>query len=699
MRQLESRSCATFPGKKLDITRASNYALGEGFKASGQGLARVWPVKFSFGPSPRARAFRARWEVDLLKILQRYVLREVVSPTLLALGALTFVLLVRMLFTQADELTGAITLPVLTRFICYGLPTLLTLTIPMAILTGVLLGIGRMAADNEIKAFRTHGINLFPVFTPIVVGGFLASLVVLCNSLYFGPQMLTRSFLLLDQLKFDLIASMEPGRFWDMSSQGVDIVLHFDKKDPQTGALEGVYLCVEGGFDDLQGDGKKSEKGKERKQKEQEAKDPETKQRSEAGTVKAGDWRDQARHFLGDEDVEERRLDCEGMDACTVEFWMRTSASGSSITAVSLTGEDGNEAAPRVHLGMDTEGRLLFAPGANGRVLPATSAADRSINDGEWHYIAVVGASPNAWQAFLDGDRALASLQGPAVHRLDRIGIGGSPGEDRAGGSWQGDIAAVRVSSIARTETEIRDIWNRGAGKLFAEDPNTILLWTGEESPRDGRKLLVEGGKEELGTQAAPRKTLFFASSGEILCDSAKRRAVLRLANGTAHVMGGRDDPRYGIIPFKQGTLQMSPDSDDGGPLGEKRKPETMTFSEIRNEVAAYLARAKADENGNKRLHKRAYLLRAEAFQRMSISLACFAFALIGVPLAVYVRPSGKSVGITIAFLLLLVYYGIMHYGSGLTRQGAGAGPFVVFLPNVLLTILGAFMLHRTVHR
>ena len=633
------------------------------------------------------------------KILQRYVLREVLSPTLLALGTLTFVLLVRMLFSQADELAGAITLPILTRFICYGLPTLLTLTIPMAILTGVLLGIGRMTVDSEIKAFRTHGVNLFPVFTPILVGGFLASLIVLYNSLYFGPQMLTRSFLLLDRLKFDLIASMEPGRFWDMSSQGVDIVLHFDKKNPETGSLEGVYLCAEGGFDDLQGNGKKSGKSREKKQEKPEEEGSKTEERPEPGTPKEGDWRDQARHFAGDEKATDARLDFEDTGACTVEFWMRTSASGSSITAVGLAGEDGDEAGPSIQLGMDMEGRLLFAPDAKGRALPGVAAADRSINDGKWHYAAVAAVSPNAWQVYLDGDRALGSLEGPGVARLDRIGIGGLPGKENAAeGAWRGDIAAVRVSSIARTETEIRDIWNRGAGKPFAEDPNTILLWTGEEAPRGGKRLLEEK-KDKLETQPALTKILFFASSGEILSDSVSRKAVLRLFNGTAHMMGERDDPRYSVIPFKQGTLEMSPDSDDGGPLGEKRKPETMTLSEIRSQIAGYLARPRVDENGKLRLHKRVHLLRAEAFQRISISLACFAFALIGVPLAVYVRPSGKSVGITIAFLLLLVYYGIMHYGSRLTQQGAGAGPLVVFLPNVLLTMLGAFMLHRTVHR
>ena len=73
--------------------------------------------------------------------------------------------------------------------------------------------------------------------------------------------------------------------------------------------------------------------------------------------------------------------------------------------------------------------------------------------------------------------------------------------------------------------------------------------------------------------------------------------------------------------------------------------------------------------------------------------------ALIGIPLAILVRPSGKSVGIGVAFVLIVLYYCGMTYGALLTRNGLAIGPFLMFLPNVLLTILGVVMLHRSVHR
>ena len=95
--------------------------------------------------------------------------------------------------------------------------------------------------------------------------------------------------------------------------------------------------------------------------------------------------------------------------------------------------------------------------------------------------------------------------------------------------------------------------------------------------------------------------------------------------------------------------------------------------------------------------------LLAEMFQRLSIPLACLSFVLIGLPLSIYVRPSGKAIGVGIAFGLIMVYYVVMHYGAGLTRQTTGIGPeigpYVIFLPNVVLTLIGGVLLYRAAHR
>jgi lipopolysaccharide export system permease protein len=57
------------------------------------------------------------------------------------------------------------------------MPYLLTYTLPVAVLTAVLLFLGRLSSDNEIVAIKTSGVNLFTLILPLLVVGIILSLV------------------------------------------------------------------------------------------------------------------------------------------------------------------------------------------------------------------------------------------------------------------------------------------------------------------------------------------------------------------------------------------------------------------------------------------------------------------------------------------------------------------------------------------
>jgi lipopolysaccharide export system permease protein len=88
-----------------------------------------------------------------------------------------------------------------------------------------------------------------------------------------------------------------------------------------------------------------------------------------------------------------------------------------------------------------------------------------------------------------------------------------------------------------------------------------------------------------------------------------------------------------------------------------------------------------------------------EYYERYSIPLACLAFALIAIPLAVYVRPTGKAIAFAISFLLILLYYGLQQYGSAVAKSGSPLGVYSIFLPNVLLMGAGSVLLYRMIRR
>ncbi|MGH9562686.1 MAG: LPS export ABC transporter permease LptF, partial [Terracidiphilus sp.] len=107
-----------------------------------------------------------------MRLIDRYISREVVSHAVLGLVVFTFIFfipnLVRFmeLFVGHSGNTGNVVL----LFLC-ALPPILAVTLPMAVLVGVLIGLGRLSADSEIVALHACGISLRRLMVPI---GFVA---------------------------------------------------------------------------------------------------------------------------------------------------------------------------------------------------------------------------------------------------------------------------------------------------------------------------------------------------------------------------------------------------------------------------------------------------------------------------------------------------------------------------------------------
>ncbi|MHB1673389.1 MAG: LptF/LptG family permease [Acidobacteriaceae bacterium] len=127
-----------------------------------------------------------------MRILTRYILGEVLSHTLVGIGLFTFVLFMPQL-VQILELVvqdGASPMSVL-KLVVFTLPNSLTVTIPMALLVGVLLGLSRLAADSEVTAMRACGFGVFQFVRIVAMVGVAAWFLGLFNSLYLAPKATT----------------------------------------------------------------------------------------------------------------------------------------------------------------------------------------------------------------------------------------------------------------------------------------------------------------------------------------------------------------------------------------------------------------------------------------------------------------------------------------------------------------------------
>src|SRR5436190_5292128 len=139
-----------------------------------------------------------------MKTLDRYIFREIFFPSVIALAALTFVaflafsreigwlleLIVRQSATISD--TWSISLAIL--------PGVLTFTIPMAVLVGILTGFGRMSSDSETIAFRASGVSMKRLLLPVMLVGGLAWAANLAITVWIAPQTAAR----LRDLKYDV---------------------------------------------------------------------------------------------------------------------------------------------------------------------------------------------------------------------------------------------------------------------------------------------------------------------------------------------------------------------------------------------------------------------------------------------------------------------------------------------------------------
>ncbi|HEX6632115.1 MAG TPA: LptF/LptG family permease [Gemmatimonadaceae bacterium] len=136
-----------------------------------------------------------------MKIINRYVLKEHVGPLLFALTALTSLLLLNYIAKRFGQLVGkGLPWSVIGEFFLLSIPFTVAMTIPMAVLVATLYAFSRLAAENEITAFKASGVSVRRLLRPVLwAAGVLAVLMVL-----FNDQVLPRSNHELSLLQSDI---------------------------------------------------------------------------------------------------------------------------------------------------------------------------------------------------------------------------------------------------------------------------------------------------------------------------------------------------------------------------------------------------------------------------------------------------------------------------------------------------------------
>jgi len=135
-------------------------------------------------------------------ILSRYIFREIVSSAILGTVLFTFVLFLRSVGQLFELLVRrAASAEIVAYLFALTLPQTLTFTIPMGVLVGILIGLGRMSGDGEVIATRAAGIPTRRYIGPAAAFAVLGLGASAAMSLYLGPRAAREFHRLQNQLR------------------------------------------------------------------------------------------------------------------------------------------------------------------------------------------------------------------------------------------------------------------------------------------------------------------------------------------------------------------------------------------------------------------------------------------------------------------------------------------------------------------
>jgi lipopolysaccharide export system permease protein len=110
-----------------------------------------------------------------LTLLDRYLFKSVLFTCLAAMGLFAFVLVLGNAVKDLLPIANQVSLSILVKLVLLLIPFVFSYALPMGMLTGVLLTLGRLSADNEITALRAAGLSLGRIARPLLFLGALGA--------------------------------------------------------------------------------------------------------------------------------------------------------------------------------------------------------------------------------------------------------------------------------------------------------------------------------------------------------------------------------------------------------------------------------------------------------------------------------------------------------------------------------------------
>ncbi len=178
------------------------------------------------------------------RIIDRYVLRELLPPFVMGVAVFTFFLVIDRIYHLTDlVITKGVPFLLVLALLGFTLPSFLALALPMALLVAVLIVGGRLAADAEVTAFKATGVSPLRLLRPFLAAGLVVTVLVALLTLWLAP-LSNRAF---HQQLFKILQSRAATGLKEriFSASFGQFTIYVEEVSPSQVALKGLLVSDE----------------------------------------------------------------------------------------------------------------------------------------------------------------------------------------------------------------------------------------------------------------------------------------------------------------------------------------------------------------------------------------------------------------------------------------------------------------------
>jgi lipopolysaccharide export system permease protein len=233
----------------------------------------------------------------------------------------------------------------------------------------------------------------------------------------------------------------------------------------------------------------------------------------------------------------------------------------------------------------------------------------------------------------------------------------------------QGFMATLYLIAQSKANIEIKE-------RVFNDMFNGLVVYV-DKVPLQGKKMegiLIYDERDGENVHT------IFAKEGFLVNNPETQEIILRLLNGDIHRFESKTKA-YQKLKFDTYDLRIELGKTFAA-WGARLKEHEMSVDEIKEKIRKMKSFGLDTTSQEVELHK-----------RYAIPFACIVFGLIGVPLGIQPRRSGRSYGFILSIFIILTYY-ISLTASEILAMNKTLPPFLAgWAPNFIFFCLGVYLL------